>query len=1080
MKNLYIYYQRCCLFIAMMGLASVLQAQNLVTGTITDEGGSALPGVSILVKGTSTGTTTDNDGKFSVSAPQDAVLVVSFIGYATQEIAVGNRTSIDLVLIPDVEALQEVVITGYTTENRRDVSGAVSTVKATDLTVIPSGNVEQQLQGRVAGVTVVTNGQPGTTSQVRVRGFGAFGGNAPLYVVDGLPVESTDFLNPDDIETTTVLKDASTASIYGARAANGVIVYTTKKGTRNAGKLRITYDGMFGFTDPGEGQPMMNPADHAQWTWNAIRNTPRTARQKLVFNHRQFGNGTSPEIPDYILVGKDYGVMGPLDLEAERAKYNVTDFSRDIYQVVAANKSGTDWYGAITRSAPIIRNSLGVSGGGDRSRFYFGLGMQDQAGILIHQKFQRYSFRVNSEFDILKNLRIGENIQFTYIQQRLLFGGGGGAGVSDDESVILSAFRMPTIIPVYDVFGGYAGTRAAGFNNPENPVGFLDRQMDDRGRGAGGMGNVYLEFEPIPDLVLRTSIGGDFGNGYGWSYFGREYENSENNSAVTYSEGASSFFAWTFTNTINFKKDFDVHHLDVLLGQEALNTGMGRNISGFGLNPFSEDRDFVTLSTTQPGNTRTVNSNYFKGVNFSSYFGKLGYTFDDKYLFSFVLRRDGSSRFGAENRFGVFPAFSAGWRISSEDFMQTSTWIDDLKIRGGYGIMGNSNNVNPNNQYSLYATSVANSSYPINNSGAAEGYYRSRIGNPFAKWEKAITTNIGFDGFLFGGKLEVVVDFWNKDTEDLLFEVPITYMNGSYAAAPSVNVGKMNNKGIDFQFINRGNIKSGLTYELTVNGGFLKNEIVELTPDITYLSGGANEITIRGISPIRNQVGRSISSFYGYKTLGLFQSQEEVDAAPEQSGAGPGRFRFADLNGDNNITPEDRTWLGSPVPKFTGGIKLKLNYLAFELESYMFTSLGNKIFNQSKWYTDFYPSFAGAAISERVKDSWTPENRDTDIPIFENVANFSTNSQANSFYVEDGSYFRMQNITISYNIPLDIVSRFQMEKLRVFAGVNNVFTITGYQGLDPSVGGDVDTRFGIDVGNYPITRSWTFGVNLGF
>jgi TonB-linked SusC/RagA family outer membrane protein len=1065
---------------AMMGFVSTLFAQNIVSGTITDEGGAPLPGVSILVKGTSTGTTSDTEGKYSLSAADDAVLVISFIGYQTQEVSVANRTNISITMQPDVRALQEVVITGYTTENRRNVSGAVSTVKATDLTVVPSGNVEQQLQGRVAGVTVVTNGQPGTTSQVRVRGFGAFGGNEPLYIVDGLPVGSTDFLNPDDIETTTVLKDASTASIYGARAANGVIVYTTKKGARESGKLHITFDGMYGFTDPGTGQEMMNPTDFATWTWNAIRNTPRDARQKLTFNHPQFGKGTTPVIPDYLLVGDKSGVSGSLDLDAEKEKYNVSDFSRDIYQVVRANKSGTDWYDEITRTAPIVRNSLGVSGGSDRSRFYLGLCMQDQAGILIHQKFQRYSFRVNSEFDILKNLRIGENIQFTYIQARLLQGGGGGAGVADDENDILFAFRMPSIIPVHDVFGGWAGTRAPGFNNPENPVADLERQKDNRGYGNGGLGNVYLEFEPVKDLVLRTSLGGDYGHSYFWNYFSRQYENSENNSAVTYGEGANSFLAWTFTNTLNYQRDFDVHHIDFLLGQEALNTGVGRNINGFGLNPFSEDRDFVTLSTTQPGNTRTVGSDYFKGVNFNSYFGKIGYTYNDKYLASVVIRRDGSSRFGSENRYGVFPAFSLGWRISSENFMQSTTWIDDLKIRGGYGIMGNSNNVNPNNQYSLYSTSVDNSSYPIDNAGAAEGYYRSRIGNPFAKWEKAITTNIGFDGIFAGGKLEVVLDLWNKDTEDLLFQVPITVMNGPYAAAPSVNIGKMRNKGIDFQFINHGSIQSDLGYELTVNGGFLNNEIVELAPGINYLSGGDNEIDIRGISPIRNQIGRSISSFYGYKTLGLFQSQEEVDAAPEQSGAAPGRFRFADINGDNTITPEDRTWLGSPVPKFTGGIKLKLNYHAFELETYMFTSLGNKIFNMSKWYTDFYPSFAGAAISTRVKNSWTPEHTNTDIPIFENVSNFSTNSQSNSFYVEDGSYFRMQNITVAYNLPADVLSTLGMEKLRIFAGVNNVFTITGYQGLDPSVGGDVDLRFGIDVGNYPITRSWTFGLNLGF
>ncbi|HEU5146228.1 MAG TPA: SusC/RagA family TonB-linked outer membrane protein, partial [Chryseosolibacter sp.] len=689
-----IYMRWGILFMSLFIVASVpLYGQGqTVSGTVVDETGQALPGVSIFEKGTANGTTTDVEGKYTINVGSgNAVLVVSFIGFATQEITVGNRSSIDVSLQSDVTSLDEVVVTGYSIDSRRQTTGAVATVKTEDLTVVPSGNVEQQLQGRVAGVTVVTNGQPGTTSQVRVRGFGAFGGNQPLYIVDGLPTESIDFLNPDDIETTTVWKDASTASIYGARAANGVIVYTTKKGTKGSGKMNVTLDAMVGVTDPGEGQPMMNPTDFAEWTWNAIENTAMQLKEAPTFNHAQFGTGTSPVIPDYLLVGTATGVTGSVDLNAERANYNVTDFSRPIYQVIRANKSGTDWYDEITRTAPLVRNTLGFSGGGENNRYYFGLSMQEQAGILLHQHFKRYAFRANTEFNILKNLRFGENLQFTYRQVRLLQGGGGGAGVSDDENDILTAFRMPSIIPVYDEFGGYAGTRATGFNNPRNPVANLDRQKDNRGFGAGAFGNLYLEYEPIPALILRTSFGGNFGSSYAWSYFGRQYENSENNAAVTYSEGASHFLAWTFTNTLNYKKQFGQHTFDVLLGQEALDTGSGRNMSGTGLNPFSEDRDFVTLSTTTAGASRTVGSNYFKGVTFSSIFGRLQYNFDERYLLSVVVRRDGSSRFGAENRYGVFPAFSAAWRLSEENFMSTASWIDDLKIRGGWGIMGNSN-----------------------------------------------------------------------------------------------------------------------------------------------------------------------------------------------------------------------------------------------------------------------------------------------------------------------------------------------------------------------------------------------------
>ncbi|MDH5247706.1 MAG: TonB-dependent receptor [Cyclobacteriaceae bacterium] len=1076
-------YKKLSLSLAMMlMLVFVVHAQEkLVTGTVVDENGAGMPGVNVIVRGTAVGSVTDINGAFSLNAKESDVLAFTFVGYKTQDITVGTQTNISVTLAPDLTSLEEIVVTGYSVDTRRSITGAVSTVKTKDLTAVPSGNVEQQLQGRVPGVTVVTNGQPGTTSQIRVRGFGAFGGNAPLYIVDGLPTQSIEFLNPDDIETTTVLKDAATASIYGARAANGVIVYTTKRGSKSGRKMRITYDGLVGVTDPGKGQATMNPTDFADWSWKAVENTATQLGNTPVFNHPQFGTGSSPVIPDYILRGSQFGIVGSLDLNAEKALYNVTDFNKPIYQVTAANKQGTDWYDEITRPAALSRHTIGISGGSEDSRYYIGLSAQDQDGILIHQHFRRYAARVNTEFNIFKNLRIGENLQFTYRQVRLLQGGGGGSGSSDDENDILTAFRMPSIIPVYDVFGGYAGTRAGGFNNPRNPVANLDSQQDNKGFQASGFGNIYLEYDPIKDLTIRTSMGGNYGGAYFWSYGRRQYENSENNSSVTYNEGANQFFGWTVTNTVSYKKAFGNHNLDLLVGQEALNTGYGRSIAGQGFDPFSEDRDFVNLSTTTPGSTRTVNSGSGNGTTFSSYFGRLNYSFNDKYLVSAVIRRDGSSRFGSENKYGTFPAFSAGWRLSEENFLQSAAWLDELKLRGGWGIMGNSNNVDPNNQYSLYATSVGASSYPINNGGAVEGFYRSRIGNPAAKWEKAITKNIGFDAYLFEGKLDVILDLWQKDTEDLLFEVPITVMNGFNAAPPFVNVGKMQNKGIDLQVITRGNFTPDVRYEFTINGGFLKNEIVELNEGATYLSSADADPSFRGIRPIRNQLGHSISSFFGYEVSGLFQSVEEVAAAPTQAGAAPGRFRYNDINGDGVINTDDRTFLGSPVPKFTGGINFKISYKNFELESYMFASIGNKIWNQSKWFTDFYPSFAGAAISERVKDSWSfTGNKGGDIPIFENVSNFSTNTQANSFYVEDGSYFRMQNITLGYNLPEATLSKLNLAKLRIFASTNNVFTITGYDGLDPSVGGDVDTRFGIDVGNFPITRSWTFGVNLGF
>ena len=1091
MKNVYKILS-VCLTLLVLSAGSAF-AQKTVTGTVLDEFGVGLPGVSILVKGTTTGTATDIDGKYSLSVPNDqATLVFSFIGYAAVEQVVGSRSVIDVTMNPDERTLTELVVTGYSIDSRRETTGAIATVDPRDLTVIPTGNVEQTLQGRVSGVTVITNGQPGTSSIIRVRGFGAFGGNEPLYIVDGLPTGSTDFLNPDDIESTTVLKDAAAASIYGARAANGVIVYTTKRGARNK-KLRVDYNGMYGITDPGEGLSMMNPQDYADYTWLAETNTARIQNRQPNYGHAQFGTGSSPVMPYYLsLITRDpvtgaYGVAsgqpGPLSdaqIAQQKEWYNVDPTKGTVRQLTRAmTGEGTDWYAALTAPAPLHRHSLGFNGGSETSRFYIGLGLQEQAGIMIGNDFKRYSLRANSEFDVTKRIRIGQNFQGTYRQVLGQQGGTGGRGVSDDENDILQAFRMPSIIPVYDEFGGYAGTASRGFNNPRNPVANREGQLDNRNFNANAFGNVYGEWDIIDDLTFRTSIGGQYNNYYYWNYTRLQYENSENNSAFGYGEGSGFSFGWTFTNTVSYKKNIDKHDFNVLLGQEALNSGAGRSIDAVGQNPFSQDPDFITISNLPVG-TRQVNSNQFKGVNFNSYFGQLRYTYNDKYIFSAVVRRDGSSRFGENARYGVFPAFSAAWRISSESFLQGATWIDDLKIRGGWGEMGNSNNVDPNNQYSLYGGNIGASSYDItgSNSGAQIGFRRSRIGNPNAQWETAVTQNVGFDGTFFNGRLDVIFDWWKKDTKDLLFTVPIPLTAGSNAAPPAVNVGEMLNRGLDMLVSTRGNLTTDLTYELTVTGSTLKNEIVALSEGLDFIT--TVNPSYRGIQPIRNAVGQPLSSFFGYNVLGLFRNQEDVNSHAAQDGKAPGRFKFEDVDGNGTIDANDRVFMGSPVPDFTGGLNFTLGYKGFDLSAYFYTSIGNEIFNQSKWFTDFFQTFEGAAISNRLKDAWTPENLDAKIPVVERTANFSTSDVANSFYVEDGSYLRLQNLTLGYSAPASLLQKMKMERARVFASVNNLFTISGYEGLDPAVGGDADLTFGIDVGNYPVTRGWTFGLNLSF
>ena len=1063
--------------------------QTTVTGTVLDDQGIPLPGTNVLVKGTTQGTQTDFDGNYSINVEAGESLVFSYLGFQTQEVPFdGVNTIINVTMVTDASALEEVVVTGYQTETKRETTAAVSIVKAEELAAIPSGNVEQQLAGRVAGVTVTTNGQPGTTSQIRIRGFNAFGGNEPLYVVDGVPIQNINFLNPNDIETTTVLKDAAAASIYGARAANGVIVYTTKQGKRGSERSNITIDIQSGITDPNvNGSPeMLNPQDMATWTHIAYENNAAANGVAPQYTHPQYGSNPTPRFPDYLHADGQNGVFeSDVDLAQIRANYEADP--ENVF-LIRPNLAGTNWYKEITRIAPLSRIAVGFDGGNENGRYYMGLSAQTQAGILLNNDFERYTARFNSEFDVTPWLAFGENLQATYRSVVGQQGANGGAGIADEESIVLSAYRMPTILPVRDEFGSFASTRASGFNNPRNPV----RQLvlnngSDVSFSVEAFGNIYAELKPADGLRIRSSIGGQYFNftnqNYGFRYLGDSEPQASNNFNEFWLYG----FQWIFTNTINFDKLYGKHRIKALAGVEAINGAStpragsrGRFVSGSGINPFSTDIDFITSSTVQ---SPVLNGGINKGVNFSSLFGKLDYNFDERYYVSGVIRRDGSSVFGENNRYGVFPAVSASWRVIAEPFMQNQDFISDLKIRGGWGEMGNSNNVDPTNQFSLFASNPGRTLYPIGgqNSGVDEGFAASTIGNPDARWETSTTLNIGFDASFFNDKLDIILDWWEKDTEDLLFQVPLAGVTGNHAQAPSVNVGAMANKGVDIQLVGRGNLTEDLSFQVTLNNSFLKNEVVEFAPGIDFLDG----IGFRGINPTRNQIGRPLSSFFGYQVIGYFNSQAEVDNSPAQDGKGLGRFRYADVSGpdgvpDGVITPDDRTYLGDPVPSYSGGATIELNYKQLKMEMFWNWATGNEIFNQSRWFRNFFGSFEGSAKGVAAFDSWTPElGNNAGAPIWESASNLSTNGAANSYYVEDGSYARLQRLALLYSFDDKIKDALGLTKFELGISANNIWTITNYTGLDPVVGGDVDFRFGIDTGNYPATPQYILTLNIG-
>jgi TonB-dependent starch-binding outer membrane protein SusC len=1035
-------------------------SQNYATGKILTAKNEPVQGATIRIKGSTAATISKADGTFSIKtkSPKDA-LIISYVGYAEQEIAVGDGP-INVILSESSNNLNEIVVTGYSSQQRKNIVGAVSTVKGEQLSAVPSGNPEQQLQGRASGVTVITSGQPGTTSQVRIRGFGSFSGNDPLYVVDGVPTFNIDWLNANDIDNTTVLKDASSASIYGARASAGVILITTKKGKYGSRKLSVTYDMTYGMTIPGKGIDLLTPQQQADQTWLA-----QIAAGQAPKNDQYGSDPARPVLPDYLKAGDKAGVFEG-DPAIDMSKYNINFDKGPIYQIVKANKAGTDWYDALTDVNPIQNHTLGLRGGGENARYYAGFSLYDEKGVVIGTGLKKYMLRLNTEFKPKEWLRFGENFQYTFRERP-------GIDGSQAENDILFALTINPLIPVYDEGGGYAGTSAKGFNNSTQPVARRVRSKDNKGYSSLLEGNIYAELDFLPHLTARTSFGGIFNTGQFRFINYRTYENSENVGNNTFGEGAFNSAGWVWTNTLRYENTFGRHALSAVGGIEAVADGFSRFIQGTGLNPFSLNLNFLTLSNTA-SDGRQLESGGSPLTKFYSQFVKADYSFDDRYLLSATVRRDGSSVFDADKRYGIFPAVSAGWRITEENFMKGVSWITELKIRGGVGTMGNSR-ISPANAVNS-AASQATFAYDVTGkqTGTFPGVAFTGIGNPFAKWENNTTMNIGFDGTLFNNRLDVIFDLYKRKTDDLLYNQTLPATLGQ-AAPPFVNIGSMENSGVDMMITYKS--KPGkFRFETDLIFTTYKNKITKVSDITDYFDVSFSGRIGGGI--VRNQVGHAVSSFYGYKVIGLFANDADVSSSPTQDGAGPGRFKYEDVNGDKKINDDDRTFIGNPNSNFNYGLNLRLYYGDFDFEALFYGTQGGEVLNFTKWFLDFYPSFTGIGKSTRVLDAWTPEHTNTNIPRFENTANFSTNAVLNSYYVEKASYMRCRSVKIGYNLPGALIHRIGMEKIRVFVQTTNLFTISNYSGTDPEVSG-VDTNFGVDVGNYPANRQILFGLNIG-
>ncbi|MDF1576637.1 MAG: TonB-dependent receptor [Bacteroidales bacterium] len=1037
-----------------------------VTGTVTSEELGPLPGVNIVIQGTVQGAVTDVDGKYTINVPgPDAVLVFSYIGYSTVAYTVGDQTTVDAVLVADVTALDEIVVTGYTSVRKADITGAVAIVNTDDMNQITSASVLQKLEGRASGVSVNINGQPGSRNTVRIRGISSFTDNDPLYIVDGVPIETADlnFLNPNDIESMQVLKDPSTASVYGARANNGVIIITTKKGQK--GKARLNVDVNMGVQNPVKGLNQILIQDALDYH-SIVKQSYENAGLPVPTNI--YGDPNNPSLPNYLWPND--GVNQTMTVD--ESLYSWPD------NLIMEASPGTDWWDEVFDPSLVQDYNIGMSGGGDNSVYNVSMQYYNQDGTMKYNWMDRYSIRANTEFKFGR-LSVGEN--FAISRMNMVAGLGSYSTTNQnmgEGSIVNNIIKMQPIVPVYDIDGYFAGAKANSLGNGTNPVKQAYSSKDNVNTQNNVVGNMFASLKIIEGLQLKSSFGVNLSNSLFKGFNYPTPENSEPTMVWSMNENYATQMEWTWTNTLNYVNSFGNHNINALAGYEAIDykrNSLNGSMAGY----VSTDLPawYIQDALGDPS-TKTVYS-YGAVSSLVSMFGKIDYNFASKYYLSATVRRDGSSKFGPNFRYGVFPAFSAGWRISEESFMSNLIWLSDLRFRGGWGITGNQN-IPAGRTANQYGGSTSNTFYDINgtNSSIVTGYRLTALGNPDLKWEENVSANIGFDLSLLDRRINVVFDYYTRTVNDLLYgpQIPAT---AGQASPPIVNIGTMENKGIDFSVGYRSKLTGEFQWEIEFIGSHYTNEIVQIdgVQDFFYGPQGGRKGTF-----VINQVGYPISSFYGYKQDGIFQNQGEVDAHATQDGKAVGRFRYEDVNGDGAINAEDRTIIGNPHPDFTGGVNFSASWKNFDMSMFLFGSYGNDIWNQNYEFTVFR-LYSTNVRQDRLTDSWTPTNTDAKYPLLDQNDQFS--DQYSSFYVEDGSYLRMKNLQLGYTVP----KAGWFQNIRIYIQGQNLFTLTKYTGLDPALptisttgssGNQSDQAMGIDYGPYPANRIFSIGINANF
>ncbi len=1007
----------------------LLLADVPVSGRVVQGDGQPLPGVTVIVKGTTIGASTDADGNFSLNAPENSILIFSYVGFTRREVPLsGASTGLSITLQEDARALSEVVVVGYGTQERGSVTGAVSSVSSREIATQPVADVTQALQGRAAGVTVTSNGgAPGGAAgtSVRIRGLTSAGNNSPLYVVDGFPLpdggeNQLNAISPNDIETIDILKDASATAIYGVRAANGVVIITTKRG--KAGVSTINLDVYRGVQSVWRKLELLNAEEYA-----VINNESRVAAGQPI----------------------------------------VVDRLRN----PQALGEGTDWQDAIFRRAAIQNYSLSATGGSEKARFAVSGTYFQQDGTIVGSNFERFTLRANGDVQVNRILKFGNSISLTHLSDRQITTNNGEYGT------VQQALRVPAIIPLYRPDGFFYEPRGAQDNFiEENPVvaATLNNQRFTRNRA---LTTLFAELEPVKGLRLRTNVGFDFifDNFNAFRPTVPELRvNNPDGSQETYSTRynlaggtatASYAPSYLIENTATYDRLFaDKHQVTFLLGQSA----QWFNFSNVEAYRTGYLRNDLQVINSGPINTQLANAGRIDPTaKLASYFGRVNYEFAGKYLFSATARLDGSGRFEPGNQFGFFPGVSAGWRVSEEDFLKGNNVISNLKVRAGYGKVGNPNNAG---RFAYLFSINPGIQYPFGPNGTIQnGAAPTRLSNNDLRWETNNQTNLGFDFGFLDNRFEATVDLYNRNSPNLIAPVPVSLVSGTFERV-NRNAASAYIRGVDVSFTSHNLQGSGRAVDWTTNLVFsaYKTRLESLGVGQPYNGLGS----LAGVI-VRYDAGQPFGSYYGYVADGLFQTPEDVQNHATQNGAAPGDIRFKDLNGDGLITALDRTYIGNPNPDFTYGINNTVTWKGFDLNVFLQGSQGNQIYNQNRYILES-ALYGNSSGSTRVLGRWTGPGTSNTVPRAI-AGDPNTNLRVSSYYMEDGSYLRLKTLTLGYKLPAAVLGRISAKQIRLYVTGQNLVTLTKYTGFDPEVGAS-----GVDLGVYPQPRVLLAGLNIGF